>query len=48
MIILVSSEKKCLELLFMMTGKSSTYNRNNKGPKIDSWGIPLLTLPQLE
>ena len=24
--------------------KSFTYNRNNKGPKIDSWGIPHVTV----
>ena len=49
MIKLVSSANKTiLSLLFVKEGKSFMYRRKSKGPSIDPWGTPWVTLPQSE
>jgi hypothetical protein len=43
-----SANKTILLLLFVKEGKSFMYRRNSKGPSIDPWGTPWVTLPQPE
>jgi hypothetical protein len=36
------------EVVFMILGQSFIYNKKRRGPKIEPWGTPCLTVAQFE